>query len=196
MQKEQEALRDKQATDMNALQLNIAKEEDARKRGDVSAVESARAAQEKNKQDLMKLGIDASNATANQINAAANTLSSQASMLRARHEASTSKTPAEIQLIERIQNDPKFAAAYEKTVGIKNAPALLAKAQEKWNGSLILQDQWKNKGGYAAYLQSEGISMPSGGGGNAPAMTPKEGDKAQSNSGKPIIFKNGKWEYQ
>ncbi len=167
LQREQEALRDKQATDMNALQLNIAKEEDARKRGDVSAVESARAAQEKNKQDLMKLGIDASNASANQINAAANTLSSQASMLRARHDASTSKTPAEIQLIERIQNDPKFAAAYEKTVGIKGAPALLAKAQEKWNGSLILQDQWKNKGGYAAYLQSEGISMPSGGGGNA-----------------------------
>jgi hypothetical protein len=196
MQKEQEALRDKQATEMNALQMNIAKEEDARKRGDVSAVESARAAQEKTKQDLMKLGIDASNATANQINAAANTLSSQAQMVRARHEASTSKTPAEIQLIERIQKDPEFAAAYEKTLGIKGSGALIKDAQSKWDSSMALRMEWEKKGGYPAYLASQGITMPGGGGATPSAGTPKEGDKATSNSGKPIIFKNGKWEYQ
>jgi hypothetical protein len=198
MQKEQEALRDKQATDMNALQLNIAKEEDARKRGDVSAVESARAAQEKNKQDLMKLGIDASNATANQINAAANTLSSQAQMLRARHEASTSKTPAEIQMIERVMKEKNigFVEAANMLQGIKGSGALLKEAQSAWDKSLVLREEWSKKGGYDAYLRSQGITSPAGGGGNAPALAPKEGDKAQSNSGKPIIFKNGKWEYQ
>ena len=198
MQKEQEALRDKQATDMNALQLNIAKEEDARKRGDVSAVESARAAQEKNKQDLMKLGIDATNATTNQINAAANTLSSQAQMLRARHEASTSKTPAEIQMIERVMKEKNigFVEAANMLQGIKGSGALIKDAQSKWDSSMALRMEWEKKGGYPAYLASQGISMPGGGGGNAPPMAPKEGDKAQSNSGKPIIFKNGKWEYQ
>jgi hypothetical protein len=200
MQKEQEALRDKQATEMNALQLNIAKEEDARKRGDVSAVESARAAQEKTKQDLLKLGIDASNATANQINAAANTLSSQAQMLRARHEAATSKTPAEIQMIERVMKEKGigFVEAANMLQGIKGSGALIKDAQAKYDSSMALRMEWEKKGGYPAYLASQGISMPSGGGGggNAPAMTPKEGDKAQSNSGKPIIFKNGKWEYQ
>jgi hypothetical protein len=196
LQREQEALRDKQATDMNALQLNIAKEEDARKRGDVSAVESARAAQEKNKQDLMKLGIDASNASANQINAAANTLSSQAQMLRARHEAATSKTPAEIQMIERVMKEKNigFVEAANMLQGIKGSGALIKDAQSKWDSSMALRMEWEKKGGYPAYLASQGISMP--GGGNAPPMAPKEGDKAQSNSGKPIIFKNGKWEYQ
>jgi len=199
MQKEQEALRDKQATEMNALQLNIAKEEDARKRGDVSAVESARAAQEKTKQDLLKLGIDASNATANQINAAANTLSSQAQMLRVRHEASTSKTPAEIQIIERAMKDKGigFVEAANLLQGIKGSNVLLKDAQAKYDSSMALRMEWEKKGGYPAYLASQGITMPGGGGGgNAPAMAPKEGDKAQSNSGKPIIFKNGKWEYQ
>jgi hypothetical protein len=198
MQKEQEALRDKQATEMNALQMNIAKEEDARKRGDVSAVEAARAAQEKTKQDLMKLGIDASNATANQINAAANTLSSQASMLRARSDASASKTPAEIQIIERVMKDKGvgFVEAANMLQGIKGANALLKEAQSAWDKSLVLREEWSKKGGYDAYLRSQGITSPAGGGGNAPPMAPKEGDKATSNSGKPIIFKSGKWEYQ
>jgi hypothetical protein len=57
---------------MNALQLSMAKEEDARKRGDATAVKTERAAQEASKQALMKMGIDASMASSAQVNAMAN----------------------------------------------------------------------------------------------------------------------------
>jgi hypothetical protein len=89
-----------------------------------------------------------------------------------------------------------FVEAANMLQGIKGSGALIKDAQSKWDSSMALRMEWEKKGGYPAYLASQGISMPGGGGGNAPAMTPKEGDKAQSNSGKPIIFKNGKWEYQ
>jgi hypothetical protein len=69
LEREQEALRDKQATEMASLQGNIAKEDDARKRGDVKGVEEARAAQQKNKMDLAELEVKRMNAQANMVQA-------------------------------------------------------------------------------------------------------------------------------
>jgi hypothetical protein len=57
-EKEQNALRDKQASDMAGLQKEIAKEDNARKRGDVTAVEEARKNQEDIKLKMRKLDID------------------------------------------------------------------------------------------------------------------------------------------
>lgn len=67
--KETTALRDKQATAMAELQLNIAKEEDARKRGDVTAVEAARDAQQKAKMEMAKLEVEQVKAQAAMISA-------------------------------------------------------------------------------------------------------------------------------
>jgi hypothetical protein len=69
MEQEQNALRDKQATEMATLQGNIAKEDDARKRGDVKGVEEARAAQQKNKMDLAELEVKRMTAQAHMISA-------------------------------------------------------------------------------------------------------------------------------
>jgi hypothetical protein len=57
-EKEQNALRDKQASDMAGLQKEIVKEDNARKRGDVTAVEEARKNQEDIRLKLRKLDID------------------------------------------------------------------------------------------------------------------------------------------
>ena len=178
LDKEQTALRDKQATAMAELQLGIAKEEDARRRGDVTAVESARAAQEKAKMDLAKLEIDRMNAESNRIQA--------------------TRPAAEIQMIERVMRDKKmtFPEAMEYMQGIKGMNALRTAADKEWNESLSLRMEWEKKGGYPAYMASKGLAV-GGGGTVAPSGgAPKEGDKATSKSGKPIVFRNGQWEYQ
>ena len=68
-EKEQAALRDKQANDMAGLQKEVIKEDDSRKRGDVKGVEDARAAQEKYKMDLAELEVKRQNASANMMQA-------------------------------------------------------------------------------------------------------------------------------
>jgi hypothetical protein len=72
LEKEQQALRDKQAVEMNALQLSIAKEDDARKRGDAKGIEEAIAAQKKAKMDLYKLQNEEKTAAASFMNAQTN----------------------------------------------------------------------------------------------------------------------------
>jgi len=57
-EKEQKALRDKQASDMAGLQKEIIKEDDARKRGDVKAVEEAQKNQKDIELKMRKLDID------------------------------------------------------------------------------------------------------------------------------------------
>ena len=174
--KEMAALRDKQATSMAELQLGITKEEDARRRGDVTAVESARAAQEKAKMDLAKLEIDRMNAQANMMSA--------------------TRPAAEIQMIERVMRDKNmtFTEAAEYLQGVKGINALRTAADKEWNESLSLRMEWEKKGGYPAYMASKGLTV--GGGGGQTGGAPKEGDKAVSKSGKPIVYRNGKWEYQ
>jgi hypothetical protein len=57
-EKEQKALRDKQASDMAGLQKEIVKEDDARRRGDVKAVEEAQKNQKDIELKMRKLDID------------------------------------------------------------------------------------------------------------------------------------------
>jgi hypothetical protein len=139
--KETAALRDKQATTMADLQLNMAKEEDARKRGDVVAVEAARAAQKKDKMDLAKLEIDMMNAQSSRISA--------------------TRPAAEIQMIERVMRDKNmtFTEAAEYLQGVKGMNALRTAADKEWNESLSLRMEWEKKGGYPAYMASKGLSV-------------------------------------
>ena len=139
--KETAALRDKQATTMADLQLNMAKEEDARKRGDVTAVEAARAAQKKDKMDLAKLEIDMMNAQSSRISA--------------------TRPAAEIQMIERVMRDKNmtFTEAAEYLQGVKGMNALRTAADKEWNESLSLRMEWEKKGGYPAYMASKGLSV-------------------------------------
>ena len=177
-QKEQEALRDKQASTMAELQMNMAKEEDARRRGDVTAVEALDAAQKKNRMDLAELEIKRTNAQANMIQA--------------------TRPAAEVQMIERVMKDKNmtFAEAMEYLQGIKGINALRVEADKNWNDDPLLRKQWESKGGYDAYMASKGLSPSGRGAAQQSTATPKEGDKAVSKSGKPIVYRNGKWEYQ
>jgi hypothetical protein len=70
--KEQQALRDKQATEMNALQLGIAKEDDARKRGDAKGIEDAIAKQKEAQFKLYELQNQERNSAAVYMNAQTN----------------------------------------------------------------------------------------------------------------------------
>lgn len=81
--RETAALRDKQAMEMADLNKNMAKEEDARRRGDVAGVEAARAAQAKNRIDIAKLENERVNAAAHAKSADASMLGAQASMIHA-----------------------------------------------------------------------------------------------------------------
>jgi hypothetical protein len=148
--KEMSALRDKQASSMAELQLNMSKEEDARKRGDVSAVESARAAQEKAKMDLAKLEIERMNAQTARISA--------------------TRPAAEIQTIERVMKDKNmtFTEAMEYLQGVRGLNALRTAADKEWNESLALRMEWEKKGGYPAYMASKGLSV----GSQQPQITP------------------------
>ena len=74
--------------------------------------------------------------------------------------------------------------------------ALVERHLQDWNKmDLMEKDNWKKQGVNNAedYAQrmlefTEKMKKPATGGA-------KEGDKATSNSGKPIIYRNGKWEY-
>jgi hypothetical protein len=72
MQKEQDALRDKQATEMNALQAGIAKEDDARKRGNAKGVEDAIAKQKDAQFKLYELANQEKASAATYMNAQTN----------------------------------------------------------------------------------------------------------------------------
>lgn len=86
--RETAALRDKQAMEMADLNKNMAKEEDARRRGDVAGVEAARAAQAKNRIDIAKLENERVTAAAHARSADASMLGAQASMYHATHPTS------------------------------------------------------------------------------------------------------------
>lgn len=172
--KETAALRDKQATTMADLQLNMAKEEDARKRGDVTAVESARAAQKKDKMDLAKLEIDMMNAQSSRISA--------------------TRPAAEIQMIERVMKDKNmtFTEAAEYLQGVKGMNALRTAADKEWNESLSLRMEWEKKGGYPAYMASKGLSVSGQSAGVTPPAVGTIKDGFRFKGGNPADKNN--WE--
>lgn len=67
---------------------------------------------------------------------------------RARMQAAAmNRTPAEIQMVERMQRDPAFAAAYEKYVGVKREPLTREKAMVEWmkpGAAAMIQAQFPN----------------------------------------------------
>jgi hypothetical protein len=81
-----------------AFNQATAKEEDARKRGDMQAVTSARAAQQKAQFDWQDSNIKLENAISSRVSAGAS--ASQASTAAGRLKLDTDKTPAEIARIE------------------------------------------------------------------------------------------------
>lgn len=61
---------------------------------------------------------------------------------------------AEIQLIERLQTDPKFAAAYERYASTKREPMTREKAMTLWGGSMLLQTKYPNFEDFAKIAMS------------------------------------------
>jgi hypothetical protein len=197
--KEQQALRDRQSTEMNALQLSMAKEDDARKRGDATAVKTERAAQEASKQKLLELGINASMASSAEVNAASNKMNAETN----KAELPIKREQVRVALIAAGKphaptNIEAFAALYAKSPEV----ARLYLGQGK-TGTMTYEEALKfvaglpkNMGLTDTQLREKATEYYQyAAGQNAPPAF-KEGDKDKSNSGKPIIFKNGKWEYQ
>jgi hypothetical protein len=150
--KETAALRDKQASDMAALQKEIIKEDNARKRGDVKAVEDAQKNQKDIELKMRKLGIDEQIARA------------------------------------QILHYGSMGA----NAGLKENPLVTAATKKYYEEYETLKKQYPT---INDWLRSQGLTP------NATTAAPtvgaaKEGDTSKSKSGKPIIFRNGKWEYQ
>lgn len=116
MQKEQEALRDKQAVEMNALQMSVAKEDDARKRGNAKGVEDEIAVQKKLKLDILKLQNEEKMVESSYMNALTNraelpfkATNAQANMIQAQRPHALNS----IQSLEDLyQNNPELAKMY------------------------------------------------------------------------------------
>jgi len=116
LQKEQDALRDKQATEMNALQAGIAKEDDARKRGDAKGIEDAIAKQKDAQFKLYELANQERTSAASYMNAQTN-----ASELPIKQQQANAQTiqaqrghaPNAIQSLEALyKTNPDLAKMY------------------------------------------------------------------------------------
>jgi hypothetical protein len=108
--KEQQALRDRQATEMNALQLGIAKEDDARRRGDAKGIEDAIAKQKEAQFKLYELQNHEKVAAASYMNAQTNAaelpIKQQTAMASLMH-AKASMRPTEFEnRLSLLKNDP------------------------------------------------------------------------------------------
>lgn len=77
--------------------------------------------------------------------------------------AAANRTPAELQLIERYGNDPKFAAAYDKFAQAKRDPQTAETLMKAWSSNMMLQQQYPNPQDY--------IKMMSGSAGGASQLS-------------------------
>ena len=156
----QRDLNNKQDEAFANLQIAKEKEDDARRRGDVKAVQEA-------VEKTRKAEIDAKNAESNRIQA---------------------MKPSQLaEQIKLMQTDPKLYAQLFP----KENPLVVAAAKEYFEKEMLYKKDYPTVNDY---LAAKGLSA-SGGTSTASAAGPKEGDKSTSKSGKPIIYKNGKWEY-
>ena len=122
--KETIAMRDKQALDMAGLQAAMAKEDDARKRGDVAGATSARKEQREYENKLAELGTQGRMADAAMRNAAAHEVQAGASVISANAQA------------QHVRNELRKIDA-----SLKENPltAILAK---EWAGNIMLQKEY------------------------------------------------------
>lgn len=67
--------------------------------------------------------------------------------------AAANRTPPEIQLIERYQSDPKFAAAYDKMAVAKREPQTQEALMKSWSTNPALQLQYPNPQDYIRMMQ-------------------------------------------
>jgi hypothetical protein len=116
LQKEQDALRDKQATEMNALQSGIAKEDDARKRGDAKGIEDAIAKQKDAQFKLYELANQEKTSAAAYENAQTNKAKLPFEEMSARAhlvQAQRGHAPNAIQSLEALyKTNPDLAKMY------------------------------------------------------------------------------------
>jgi len=122
--KETIAMRDKQALDMAGLQAAMAKEDDARKRGDVAGATAARKEQREYENKLAELGTQGRMADAAMRNAAAHEVQAGASVISANAQA------------QHVRNELRKIDA-----SLKENPltAILAK---EWAGNIMLQKEY------------------------------------------------------
>jgi hypothetical protein len=169
LEKEQQALRDKQAVEMNALQFSIAKEDDARKRGDAKGIEEAIAAQKKAKMDLYKLQNEEKSAAAVYMNAQTNVQelpikqqNANANMI----QANASKTHAGrlTELEARMKLLKEEPATYAKMYpDVKENPLVTQAAKHYFENELLLKKDYPT---LDEYLVSKGLSSRGGASGS------------------------------
>jgi hypothetical protein len=154
----QRDLNNKQDESFANLQIAREKEDDARRRNDVKAVQEA-------VEKTRKAEIDVKNAESNRIQA---------------------MKPS--QFAEQVKLFNENPALYAKMFPKEN-PLVVAAAKEYFEKEQLYKKEYPT---VQDYLRAKGLSAS---GDATVAAGPKEGDKSTSKSGKPIIYKNGKWEY-
>ena len=162
LKRAQQELEDKQENSMADLHKEMNKEEDARKRGDVSGVEKAIADQTKTKLDLANLENERRKTDAMMINA--------------------TKAPEQMQIFDRIMKDKNvsFTDAVSIYNSEKNSASAQAKARNDYDESPILQQKYPN---FDDYLRSRNLAPKSS---NSPqyATNPKTGERIVSTDGR------------
>jgi len=97
-------------------------------------------------------------------------------------------------LLDASRLPPKKSSAAE-TSGEKERTAILQdelkKAMDRVNSAKAPEDKERAQQDVAAVRRELGQARDAG-----DKKSPKEGDKATSKSGKPIIYRNGRWEYE
>jgi hypothetical protein len=167
MQKEQDALRDKQATEMNALQSGIAKEDDARKRGDAKGIEDAIAKQKDAQFKLYELANQEKTASAAYENAQTNKAKLPFEEMAAR--AHLNQSAASLMHARRPTSEEfayqmyKTDPAYFNAKNPKENAAVQAALKNYFEGTLSLKLQ-KDFPNPEAYLSSLGLATKTGGG--------------------------------
>ena len=162
LERAQQDLQNKQENSMADLHKEMNKEEDARKRGSVTGVEAARAAQEKTKLDLAKLENERRQTDAMMINA--------------------TKAPAEMQMLERIMKDKGvgFTDALNIYNSEKRSSQSLDAARKEYATDISLRQQYKTFDEYA-----RAIGLGGGSTGNTPqyAVNPNTKERIVSTDG-------------
>jgi len=193
LQKEQDALRDKQATEMNALQSAIAKEDDARKRGNAKGVEDAIAKQKDAQFKLYELANQEKTASATYENAQTNKaklpfeeMQARAQLNQSLSSLAHSRRPTSEEFAYKMyKEDP----AYFNAKNPKENAAVQAALKNYFEGTLSLKLQ-KDFPNPESYLSSLGLATKAGGGNPTQTVTTKqEYDKLPS--GTKYISKDG-----
>lgn len=96
------------------------------------------------------------------------------------------------QLAEQVQLYSKNPELFNRLYPKEN-PLVVSAAKHYFDNEMMLKKEYPTVNDYVA-AKVTGGGIAAGTGAQASAG-PKEGDKSTSKSGKPIIYKNGKWEY-